>query len=113
MGILVLSPSSPSFPSSSGACEESSYMYGTISEIGVDQCTYLLLVFVLFQRVGVGQVVDGDGQEDVEEDVVATDEQDDKVEAGDDADAFDPAEGLDAVVHYHVPVLTGEDLRHE
>ena len=33
--------------------------------------------------LGVGQVVDGDGEEDVEQDVVAADEQDDEVDAHD------------------------------
>ena len=39
--------------------------------------------------LGVGQVVDGDGEEDVEQDVVAADEQDDEVDAHDLAPTLD------------------------
>ena len=38
----------------------------------------LFLAFI-FKSVGIGQIVDSDGQEDVEQDVVTTDEQDDEV----------------------------------
>lgn len=38
-----------------------------------------LLAFV-FESVGIGQVVDGDSQEDVEEDVVTADEEYDEIQ---------------------------------
>ncbi len=70
----------------------------------------LLAPVVVLQGIGVSQVVDGDGQEDVQEDVVTTDEENDEVHAGEDADGVDTTEGLDAVVHHDVPILTGQDL---
>ena len=68
------------------------------------------LLSVVIQGIGVSQVVYGDSQEDIEQDVVTADEEDDKVWDGKDSDGLDPAEGLDAVVHNDVPILTGEDL---
>lgn len=71
---------------------------------------FALFSSLIFQSISISQVVDSDGQEDVEEDVVTTDEQNDEVDAGDDANALDSAESLDAIVHHHVPILTSEDL---
>ena len=71
----------------------------------------LLLLAAVVVRVGVGQVVDGDGQEYVEEDVVAGDEEDDEVEAEEHPVRLDAAKGLDAVVHHHVPILARQDLQ--
>ena len=68
------------------------------------------LLALVLERVRVREVVDGDGEEDVEQDVVAAHEQDDEVQGGHDADGVDAAERLDAVVHDHVPVLAGQDL---
>ena len=102
------SSSAPSSPSGGWGNKELEQ-----SCLGSGKAIFAHLVFVLsviFEGVGVGQVVDGDGQEDVKEDVVTTDEEDDEVEAGEDADALHAAEGLDAVVHDHVPILTGQDL---
>ena len=58
----------------------------------------------------VGKVVDGDGQEDVEEDEVAADEEDDEVDASDDSRRLDPAVRVDSVVHHRVPILAGQNL---
>ena len=71
----------------------------------------LFLPPVVVERVGIGQVVHGDGQEHVKEDVVATDEEDDEVKAGQDPQTLHPAKGLDTVVHDHVPVLACQDLK--
>ena len=59
--------------------------------------------------LSVCQVVDGDGQEDVEEGVVAEQGQDDEVERVNHSGSMAPL-GLDALVHHLVPVFAGEDL---
>ncbi len=71
-----------------------------------------LIVIGLLNGIGVCEVVDGDGQENVEQDVVAAHEEDDEVHAGDESDAIDPAKRLDSVVHDHVPIFTGKNLVH-
>ena len=43
-------------------------------------------------------------------DTVATDEEDNKVEADNDANLADTAICSDSIVHHHVPVLTCQDL---
>ena len=58
-----------------------------------------------------GQVVHSDGQEDVEEDEVTGDEEDDEVHGGDGPQPLDATVGLDAIVHHHVPILSGQDLQ--
>ena len=76
-------------------------------------CLFLSFIFRLIfgrrQLLGVGQVVDGDGQEDVEQGVVAEQGQDDEVEGVDHSGSV-PALGLDALVHDLVPVLAGQHL---
>ena len=71
----------------------------------------LVLRLVLGRRelLRVGQVVDGDGQEDVEQGVVAEEREDDEVEAVDHPGAV-AALGLDPLVHDLVPVLAGQHL---
>ena len=59
--------------------------------------------------LSVGQVVDGDGQEDVQEGVVAEQGQDDEVERVNHSGSVAPL-GLDALVHHLVPVFAGQDL---
>ena len=44
-------------------------------------------------------------------DTVTTDKQHHKVKAHKNSWQLDPVIGLDAVIHDHVPVLTGQDLR--
>ena len=63
------------------------------------------------ETLGVGQVVDGDGQEDVEQNVVAANEQRDEVEEREDgAQGREATIRPDARVHHFVPVLAGEYL---
>lgn len=45
-----------------------------------------------------------------EEDTVAKQRQDDEEDGEDHALVVDSSLGLDAVIHHHVPVLTGQDL---
>ena len=59
--------------------------------------------------LSVRQVVNGDGQEDVEKGVVAEQGQDDEVERVNHSGSMAPL-GLDALVHHLVPVFAGEDL---
>ena len=51
---------------------------------------FVLFIFTRFFTCGlrVGKIVDGDGKEDVEQDVVAADEEDDEVDADDLAPAL-------------------------
>ena len=76
----------------------------------------LLLVPVLVLRrrqlLRVGQVIDSDGQEHVQQGVVAEQGQDDEVERVDVARAMPPLR-LDALVHHFVPILPGQDLCEE
>lgn len=73
--------------------------------------TDLLILFLLFLLSGgeflcVGQIVDGDGQEHIEQSVVAKDDKDDEVETVDHAVTIDAPLGDDAPVHDLIPVLT-------
>jgi hypothetical protein len=70
---------------------------------------HLLDLLVLAPR----QAVHGNGEKDVEEDVVAEDEEDDEVQAGDQAQLFGSAVGNDSVVHDRVPVLARQHLETE
>uniref|UniRef100_A0A1I8JGJ3 Amino_oxidase domain-containing protein n=1 Tax=Macrostomum lignano TaxID=282301 RepID=A0A1I8JGJ3_9PLAT len=71
------------------------------------------LFLIVLGVVRIGQVVHGDGQEDVQQDVVAADEQNDKVEGHQDAhQAANAAVAVDAIVHDDVPVFAGQNLRY-
>ena len=73
----------------------------------------LLLLLAPFLLVTVsGEIVHSDSQEHVEEDEVAGDEEEEKVDESHGAESLDAAVGLDTVVHHHVPVLAGQDLKH-
>ena len=70
---------------------------------------FFLLFFGRSELLGVGQVVDGDGQEDVEKSVIAEQHEDDKVQ-GINHSPSRAALGLDALVHDFVPILTRQYL---
>ena len=53
---------------------------------------------VLVRRLGVRQVVHGDGEEDVEEDVVTADEQEDEVDADQAAETLEMLEIIDIII---------------
>ena len=53
---------------------------------------------VLVRRLGVRQVVHGDGEEDVEEDVVTADEQEDEVDADQAAETLEGLEIIDIII---------------
>ena len=72
----------------------------------------LLLLLHGGHLLGLAQTVDGDGQEDVEQGVVAEHGEEDEVERLDQA-GLGAALGLDAVVHDLVPVLARENLERE
>ncbi len=57
------------------------------------------------------QVVDSNGQEDVEQGVVPEERENDEIQRVDVARPV-AALGLDALIHHLVPVLTGQDLKH-
>ncbi len=63
------------------------------------------------QLLRTGQVVDGNGQEDVQQCVVAEQYQNDEVHRVDHAALVDAALRLDRLVHHLVPVLAGENLK--
>ena len=85
---------------------------------------------VLVRRLGVRQVVHGDGEEDVEEDVVTADEQEDEVDADQAAETLEMLEiiaiiiynldiiyiylyaaiCLDPIIHDYIPILSGQNL---
>lgn len=73
----------------------------------IQQGTHLILR--RSELLSVGEIVNGDGEEDVEESVVAEEGEDNEVERVDHAVA-DPPLGHDPVVHHLVPVLTSQDL---
>ena len=75
----------------------------------LSQITHLVLGRC--QLLGVGEVVHGDGEEDIEESVVTEQRENDKVKRVDHPVA-DPALGHDAVVHDLVPVFPRQDLEH-
>ena len=70
-----------------------------------------LLLLRDVQALRVRQVVHRDGQEHVEEDVVAADEQRDEVDGQQQAVGLGPPVRVDAVVHDQVPVLARQYLR--
>ena len=69
------------------------------------------LVLRCSELLSVGEIVHSDGEEDVEEGVVAEEGEDDEVERVDHAVA-DATLGLDPVVHHLVPVLASQHLEH-
>ena len=69
----------------------------------------LRLIFSGRQFLRVRQVVDGDGQEYVEQGVVAEECEDDEIEGVDHSGAM-AALRLDALVHHLVPVFAGQNL---
>ena len=87
-------------------------------------------VRLLLRGLGVRQVVHGDGEEDVEEDVVTADEQEDEVDADQTAETLEMLEiidiiiynldiiyiylyaaiCLDPIIHDYIPILSGQNL---
>jgi len=67
------------------------------------------LIFCCRQFLRVRQVVNSDGQEDVEQGVVAEERQYDEVERVNHSGSMTTLR-LDALVHHLVPVFTGQDL---
>ena len=76
---------------------------------GLRRLLVLSLIFGRSQLLRIGQIVDGDGQEDVEQGVVAEEREDDEVERVDVARSV-ASLGLYALIHDLVPVLARENL---
>ena len=72
---------------------------------------YFYLLLSGSQLLGIGQVVDSDGQENVEQSVIAKESENDKVQRVNHARAMS-ALRLDPLVHDFVPVFAGEHLEH-
>ena len=76
--------------------------------------SFLSLFFSLvFQSVGVGQVVDGDSQEDVEQNVVTTDEQNNEVQTGSVKKTLDEQNNEVCKMKYTVTILFKSKITHE
>lgn len=71
---------------------------------------YFFFLFGSGKRLGIGQIVDGDSQEDVQENIITANEENDVVEGDEHAEAADAAKRFNTVVHDRVPILTGQDL---
>lgn len=65
-----------------------------------------------FTHLGIGQIVNGDSQEHIEQRVVAKQHKDDEVETVDHA-LLGASLRSDPVVHHLVPILSREDLQNK
>ena len=68
-----------------------------------------LLNLTVCQFLGVGEIVDGDGEEDVEQSVVAENDEHKEVDGVDEA-PVSTAFRSNRVVHYDIPIFIGQNL---
>ena len=61
--------------------------------------------------IPISKAVHSNGKENIQQDVIAKDEEDDKVQAGHEAKLFGSSIGYDTIIHDWVPVLASQDLK--